>query len=705
MSCDEESLKDWHDDGVMPTHVAPSWTKHPRTGDLYSGINKPVAVQDWMTKKKPQEDYILILDADMIMLKPFDPIKMGVAPGWAVSAFYGYLQGVGNDLALKHVPHVLPRIDTLAGPLGRRGDQVGGFTIMRTEDLKVVLPLWIKYTEDVRADRDAWNTSGDAYTKHPGEKPWIAEMYGYSFGAAAANVWHKTDYTAMLYPSYMPYTVADVPNVLHYGLLFEIKEAGYSFDKHWFQKFDALQCPPWEDFVQDLPNSVKGLFPFPPHPSTLTAKGEALLRDLLSVEVIATLNEALCVNYRNICPPSTKLDERCGKATELFQAVVKARQDLKDAATAAGCQDSEARCKEWARKGECGLNPNFMLRACKAACGLCGPAAPKAKRGSVEEASGSERVKSAPETERQASRSTQQADVDAENAELQTPKLLSKAGRAPGDHPPGVAVRNSSVHGGSGVKSPGIRSVAADEGRGAAGGLTGSEDGAGLGLRQVEVDAESAALQLPEMAKAAQQVRVDEESAALQRPETAEVVRQADRDAESAQLQTQGAGNNAAAKLPPVRHTGGTGQMPKRGLGKEKSPLKGYSKFLADMAVVREEQRRQRMERLCTGNPTYSLSEVRDCLAAAAEGREWEPPKPPAARSQLLQVDKGALQQGAEGDEIDGQAPPSQQSLGSWFITAPRGQAVLLLIVFALIALPRLRQRKQSPLLKVYRHD
>ena len=46
-----------------------------------SGINKPVAVQDWMMQTNPQEDYILILDADMIMLKPFDPIKMGVAPG------------------------------------------------------------------------------------------------------------------------------------------------------------------------------------------------------------------------------------------------------------------------------------------------------------------------------------------------------------------------------------------------------------------------------------------------------------------------------------------------------------------------------------------------------------------------------------------------------------------------------------------------
>ena len=125
---------------------------------------------DWLQKVQPQEEYILILDADMIMLKPFDPVKMGVLPGlpctawlymhtaaagfagapeicqstwlqcryknapklgcaldagWGVSAFYGYLQGVNNELALKHVPHVAPRNDSLAGPVGRRGDQVG----------------------------------------------------------------------------------------------------------------------------------------------------------------------------------------------------------------------------------------------------------------------------------------------------------------------------------------------------------------------------------------------------------------------------------------------------------------------------------------------------------------------------------------------------------------------------------------------------
>lgn len=29
-------------------------------------------------------------------------------------------------------------------------------------------------------------------------------MYGYSFGAAKADVWHKWDDESMLYPSYMP---------------------------------------------------------------------------------------------------------------------------------------------------------------------------------------------------------------------------------------------------------------------------------------------------------------------------------------------------------------------------------------------------------------------------------------------------------------------------------------------------------------------
>ncbi len=34
------------------------------------------------------------------------------------------MDGVANELALRHIPLVAPRQDELAGPIGRRGDQV-----------------------------------------------------------------------------------------------------------------------------------------------------------------------------------------------------------------------------------------------------------------------------------------------------------------------------------------------------------------------------------------------------------------------------------------------------------------------------------------------------------------------------------------------------------------------------------------------------
>lgn len=64
---------------------------------------------------------------------------------------------------------------------------------MSKDDLKRMASDWVTITEDVRADPDAWTLSGDSYTKNPGDKPWIAEMYGYSYAAAKADVWHHTN--------------------------------------------------------------------------------------------------------------------------------------------------------------------------------------------------------------------------------------------------------------------------------------------------------------------------------------------------------------------------------------------------------------------------------------------------------------------------------------------------------------------------------
>ena len=45
--------------------------------------------------------------------------------GLAIGATYTYMIGVNNNLATRHIPDVAPRNDTLAGPYGRRADQVG----------------------------------------------------------------------------------------------------------------------------------------------------------------------------------------------------------------------------------------------------------------------------------------------------------------------------------------------------------------------------------------------------------------------------------------------------------------------------------------------------------------------------------------------------------------------------------------------------
>jgi len=373
MSCtpEEYALLSEESKNVIPTHVAPSYTTHPRTGDVYSAYNKPVAVIDWLARNDVKEDYVLIIDADMIMRAPFIPESDGAKPGRAVSAFFSYMKGVHNRLALKHIPEVTPHNDTLAGPAGRRGDQVGGFTLMNTQDLRRVAPLWLKYTEDVRFDPDAWELSGDAYSIHPGDKPWISEMYGYSYACAKADVWHIVHHSAMLYPGY---NVFQPPKVLHYGLTYEIEGTGYRFDKHWHYDFDPFKCPPWnfKPTGKGSKGSLGGLFFHPPRPSSLKTKGAELLRDLLALQVPITLNAALCERHRAKCPPTEELERECGLVDqyeiEMDDLLVKAEESLPDS-----CRDADKRCPTWASAGECMKNVGFMTQSCPKACGICTP--------------------------------------------------------------------------------------------------------------------------------------------------------------------------------------------------------------------------------------------------------------------------------------------------------------------------------------------
>jgi hypothetical protein len=150
--------------------MAPSYEVNPHNGDVYNAYNKPLAIIDWLSKAPPEEEWLVILDADMVQREPFVcagaegtqaealPPALRALPckrGHPIAAFYGYLKGSANELAVKYLPNVAPRNDTAGGqPFGRRADQVGGLFIVHRDDMMQYMHDWLKITEEVRLDPD-----------------------------------------------------------------------------------------------------------------------------------------------------------------------------------------------------------------------------------------------------------------------------------------------------------------------------------------------------------------------------------------------------------------------------------------------------------------------------------------------------------------------------------------------------------------------
>ncbi|GLJ43050.1 hypothetical protein SUGI_0893680 [Cryptomeria japonica] len=267
LSCTEDKLKTYAGHDLAPTHYVPSMSHHPLTGDWYPAINKPAAVLHWLNHAIIDAEYIVILDADMIIRGPITPWEFGAERGHPVSAPYEYLIGCDNELAQIHTRHP------------EACDKVGGVIIMHVDDLRNFAPLWLHKTEEVRADREHWATNITGYIYGQG---WISEMYGYAFGAAEINLRHRRRDDIMLYPGYIPLQGIE-PRVLHYGLEFGV--GNWKFDKaDWREK--------------DMTNVCWRQFPEPPNPSTLMSTDEgSLRRDKLSIECARTLNDALYLHH------------------------------------------------------------------------------------------------------------------------------------------------------------------------------------------------------------------------------------------------------------------------------------------------------------------------------------------------------------------------------------------------------------------------
>lgn len=131
-------------------------------GDDYPPFNKPLALQDWVSKGGPQCEYVFIVDPDCLWfgtplaewLGTTDivlPPKVALAQSWD---YHGGLQAFCRGV---NHPLVIP---------------VGIPLLIRVDDLKALLPWWIRHTRWIRHT----HTMKDPF--------WNAEMGGYMLGAA-----------------------------------------------------------------------------------------------------------------------------------------------------------------------------------------------------------------------------------------------------------------------------------------------------------------------------------------------------------------------------------------------------------------------------------------------------------------------------------------------------------------------------------------
>eukprot|EP00756_Hemistasia_phaeocysticola_P017395 Hpha_TRINITY_DN15534_c0_g9::TRINITY_DN15534_c0_g9_i1::g.106551::m.106551/K20781/SGT1; peptidyl serine alpha-galactosyltransferase len=171
---DDRVLRTIHDpgwEGYHPrfsTHVHPPYNSNhcpdgaaadvcnPR--DTYSAYNKPGSVTHWLEHVGTSAEYVAFLDADQILRNPINPEWLGAKEGKVVSAYYGYLHGTKDSV------HMGVKSRMIAEGRNRSEFQkAGGFFIFHTSDLKKVAPLWLRYTQAVRADPDSWANTGDLF--------------------------------------------------------------------------------------------------------------------------------------------------------------------------------------------------------------------------------------------------------------------------------------------------------------------------------------------------------------------------------------------------------------------------------------------------------------------------------------------------------------------------------------------------------------
>lgn len=197
---------------LLPSFVCSDWGKHPKSGDEYLPYNRPRAITEYLQSVIPEEEYLVIVDPDIIICKPLTdlPVQRGIP----VAQKYDYLH---NDDALNKLAQRFLGTTKNVQPLGMP-------MVIHRDDLRQLAPLWLELTEKIRDDPETKEIAG-----------WIAEMHSYCLASAQLGLVHKVrDDLA----DRVPYDRVSSPYVLHYDL--EHHEKEFNWNKRDYLVIDMI---------------------------------------------------------------------------------------------------------------------------------------------------------------------------------------------------------------------------------------------------------------------------------------------------------------------------------------------------------------------------------------------------------------------------------------------------------------------------------
>ena len=124
LACSPEELLTYKGMDIGPTFVHPNYRHNPMNGDVSASYNKPASVMHFSRESNFTEEFLLFIDADMLLVRDLDPIALGAKPGTVVSEEVGWLMDLWDSVdrfpsaaegGVQTHPHPTPAGATPAG--------------------------------------------------------------------------------------------------------------------------------------------------------------------------------------------------------------------------------------------------------------------------------------------------------------------------------------------------------------------------------------------------------------------------------------------------------------------------------------------------------------------------------------------------------------------------------------------------------------